>query len=166
MGQYYIIANTLQREFIHPHVFGAGLKHMEIASSSSLMYAMSLLIVQSDSLGGGDWGSIYPSARDDHPIVGKWAGDPIMMVGDYDASGLYDEARNSYTDVSMPVFAAMCRDSYWRQKLKGNVAYRLDPTYGSVEPAVAKLYADAFAQPSFVELARKARGLDDAASKN
>ena len=161
MGQYYIIANTAKREFIHPHVFGAGLKHMELASSSSMMYAMSLLIVQSDGIGGGDWGSIYPAARNDHPIVGQWAGDPVIMVGDYDGSGLYDEARRSYTDVSMPVFTAMCRDSYWQQRLKEAISYRLDPNYGSASPAEVELYQAAFAQPSFVSLARKARGLDD-----
>ena len=156
MGQYYIFTNTTKREFIHPHTIGVGLKHMEIASSSAMMYALSLLIVQSDDLGGGDWGALWPAARRDHSIVGSWAGDNITMIGDYDSSNLYCDARDTYRDVSMDLFKAMCRDHRWNSLLKEGVKYRLDPDNGICDSAERKVYEDAFSQTSFYVHARRA----------
>jgi hypothetical protein len=32
--------------------------------------------------------------------AGRWAGDPIYLVGDYDSSKLYDKARAHYTNIA------------------------------------------------------------------
>lgn len=86
MGQYFVILNTTKREFLHPHKLGSGLKLWEICASKAagvLVY----LLRQSNELGGGD--------VDDNvkfPNAGRWAGDSITVVGDYDKSRLYQRA--------------------------------------------------------------------------
>jgi len=46
---------------------------------------------KSNETGGGD-------IRDDYPTAGRWAGDRIVVVGDYDESGLYDLAKRFFKD--------------------------------------------------------------------
>ncbi len=36
-------------------------------------------------------------------VFGRWAGDPVYLVGDYDSSKLYHKARNEYTNISQEV---------------------------------------------------------------
>jgi hypothetical protein len=36
-------------------------------------------------------------------IIGRWAGDPVYLIGDYDESGLYQRATDSYTSISEPL---------------------------------------------------------------
>lgn len=83
MGQYYKIANLTKREFINPHTFGDGIKLMEFAmNSGGIMSALAILLASSNGCGGGDL-----HLTDKSPwkgVPGRWAGDRIVVAGDYD----------------------------------------------------------------------------------
>jgi hypothetical protein len=51
------------------------------------------LLRKSDGGGGGDIQKEYKTA-------GRWAGDRIVLIGDYDGSGLWHTAEKEYTDIS------------------------------------------------------------------
>jgi len=85
MGQYFKICNLDKKEFLHPHRFGDGLKLLEFGCSShGTLTALTILLRQSEQHGGGDLDS-------DRPIVGSWAGDRIVVAGDYANSGIWSE---------------------------------------------------------------------------
>jgi len=67
---------------------------MEIAFSiGGMATALVFLLRKSNETGGGDYFG-------DDAVVGSWAGDRIVLVGDYDESGLYGVARKSYSSIS------------------------------------------------------------------
>ena len=100
MGQYHQVYNVTKREFIHPHRIDNGLKLMEqVGHDRSTSTALFLLLANSNGRGGGD-------ARK-HDLIGTWAGDRILIQGDYAEKG--DKAYRSpktldaYTDISAQV---------------------------------------------------------------
>lgn len=121
MGQYYKIVDLDKRQYLHPHMFGDGLKLLEFGDSSSgAMLGLAVLLASGNGLGGGDLHS-------DAPIVGSWAGDRIVIAGDYGDKGLYvddpeknlyDVAEEEYEDVSEEVIVALAADSWVRQALR------------------------------------------------
>lgn len=77
MGQYYRIVNLDKREYIEPWTFGDGAKLMEFgASMCGAMTGLAVLLADGNGRGGGDLES-------ERPIIGSWAGDRIVIVGDY-----------------------------------------------------------------------------------
>ena len=77
MGQYYLIVNVDKGEYLNPHRFGDGLKLLEFGpSGSGTMTGLAVLLADGNGRGGGDLGS-------DHPIIGSWAGNRIVVAGDY-----------------------------------------------------------------------------------
>jgi len=96
MGQYYKVCNLDKKEFLNPHAFDDGAKLMEFgASSEGTMTALALLLADGNGRGGGD----FPTTTD-NGIVGRWAGDRIIIAGDY-ADGFagrfgIDDPRNFY----------------------------------------------------------------------
>ena len=105
MGQYFLVVNTTKREFLHPHKFGDGFKLMEFGCSSlGTMTALALLLRQSSETGGGDWTPEHYGGENE--LVGSWVGDSLVIVGDYDESGLFDTALNDYRDISSRIFDA------------------------------------------------------------
>ena len=77
MGQYYYVSNLDKQEFLHPHKLGDGLKLLEFGcSADGTMTALALLLADGNGRGGGD----HPS---DSPLIGSWAGDRIVIAGDY-----------------------------------------------------------------------------------
>lgn len=114
MGQYYMIVNIDKGESIHPHKFGDGMKLLEFGcSTDGTMTALAILLADGNGRGGGD-------LRSDNTIVGSWAGDRIVIAGDYADKGrfnkdirtnLFEHANNHYTDISASVREAM-RDDY------------------------------------------------------
>lgn len=77
MGQYYLVVNVDKGEYLNPHRFGDGLKLLEFGSSASgTMTGLAVLLADGNNRGGGD-------LRTDHTIVGSWAGDRIVVAGDY-----------------------------------------------------------------------------------
>jgi hypothetical protein len=97
MGQYFSLVNLDKREYVCPWCIGHGAKLWEWAANTSGAVA-TILLRKSDEAGGGDYygysrgnnegGRIAPPLS---PIVGRWAGDRIALVGDYDSSKLWDE---------------------------------------------------------------------------
>jgi len=71
MGQYYVAANLTKREFLDPYRLGSGGKLVEMFYSD--WFSKALLA----ALALGDW------TLPDHPFVGRWAGDQVILVGDY-----------------------------------------------------------------------------------
>ncbi len=126
MGQYFKAINLDKREVVCPWCLNGGAKLWEwTANRQGAIFT--LLLRQSSATGGGDYGGPEPQmieltsdnaaetlnelmakglAREgmDMPIpsssvVGRWAGDRVALVGDYDASGLYKQAK-SFTNIS------------------------------------------------------------------
>ncbi len=69
MGQYYLVANITKREYIHPHRLGAPAKLVEICSNIKVAGVLLAALA-------------IPDSEDDHPFVGRWAGDQVIVVGD------------------------------------------------------------------------------------
>lgn len=109
MGQYWKAVNIDKREFVHPHKLGAGLKLGEQLGTHPGTSTALLILLSSytEKRGGGDpdldenwWGlnrhsnidkypgSPAPFSIPDYPAIakrtwGRWAGDRVIVVGDY-----------------------------------------------------------------------------------
>ena len=100
MGQYYLIVNIEKKQFIHPHKMGSGLKLWEMLAEGSPFRALGILLADGNGRGGGD--------IEEHPLIGSWIGDTILVTGDY-ADGerynikenLYHFAKDHYEDISI-----------------------------------------------------------------
>lgn len=80
MGQYHRIVNLTKGEYLYPHRFNDGLKLMEFGcSATGTMLGLALLLARDNGRGGGD--------APVHPVIGRWAGDKIAIVGDYGDDG-------------------------------------------------------------------------------
>ena len=121
MGQYYLIINLDKKQFIHPHKFGDGLKLLEFgASGEGTMTGLAILLADGNNRGGGD-------LRSNDPIIGSWAGDRIVIAGDYadkkrfigdETANLHEYASDYFTDVSKDVITAMCDNEELRGALQ------------------------------------------------
>ncbi len=119
MGQYYKVVNTTKGEVMTPHAFGSGAKLMEFSSDRmSIMQGLAILLADGNNRGGGDLSS-------DNPLVGSWAGDNIVVTGDYADEGkfvpkknhkqnLYAYSEENYKDISFDVIRALCEDDWWK----------------------------------------------------
>ena len=85
MGQYWMPVNLTKREYINPHKLGSGLKLREQIWNAGVGQALVILTAaMPERRGGGDF--------EPAPIIGRWAGDRIAIVGDYaERSDLPDE---------------------------------------------------------------------------
>ena len=152
MGQYFKAVNTDKKEFVCPWCLGGGAKLWEW-SANSQGAIFTLLLRKSNCTGGGDYGGQAPQvveltkdqniadaiakgvAREgmlmpipNESIVGRWAGDRVALVGDYDESGLYVEASEQYRNISEPLVEA------WNQFIEiDTMKLRYDPCRGCVE---------------------------------
>jgi hypothetical protein len=73
MGQYHTLYNVDKKQKVEGL---SGYKLLEqIGYPKSTASALFLLVANSNGRGGGD--------ADDHPLVGSWAGDRIVVQGDY-----------------------------------------------------------------------------------
>jgi len=78
VGQYFLIANLDRKEYLNPDGFGEDIKLMAFgAGSGGTMAGLAILLAISDGhrvpLDGGT----------PHPIVGRWGGQRIVIIGDY-----------------------------------------------------------------------------------
>jgi len=129
MGQYFAAANLDKQEFICPWCLRGGAKLWEWAANPQGSI-FTLLLRKSTQSGGGDYGTKpttvavdgddptsiatevakalaaegQPFAAGDD-IVGRWAGDRVVLVGDYDASNLWQKLyrEQSYHNISEPL---------------------------------------------------------------
>jgi hypothetical protein len=122
MGQYYSICNIDKRQFIHPYCYGDGAKIVEFAySSPTTMTALAILLADGNGRGGGD----FPGESE---LVGHWAGDRIVIAGDYADEGkfvndptknLYNIASEEFEDISFDVLVTLFMDNGLREYYKG-----------------------------------------------
>lgn len=110
MGQYYIAVNLDKRQKIEPHAFNDGAKLMEFASAGGgMMTGLALLLANGNGRGGGD-------CRSCHPIIGSWAGDRVVIVGDYADADQFGTKGDLYSseeieDISQVVILAVQEDT-------------------------------------------------------
>lgn len=88
MGQYFILANLDKKEYLSSHMMGSGSKEIEICANYGLANVAMFMMAMGDTDGGA--------------VRGRWAGDRVVLVGDYDKSGIYQDIKeeNGWTDVS------------------------------------------------------------------
>ena len=111
MGQYYKIVNVKKRQYLNPHMFNDGMKLMEFGmSASGTLTALAVLLADGNGRGGGDLNS-------DNPIIGSWAGDPIVVAGDYADQGKFLPA-----DKSEETLYSVCEDEGEDISAKGSTA--------------------------------------------
>ena len=125
MGQYYKIVNIKKKQYISPHTFGDGSKLMEFSmSASGVLAGLAILLADGNGRGGGDLHS-------ENDIVGSWAGDNIVVAGDYADEGkfvkeadrnLYCLATNEGEDISVKVLDALFDDQYFFSEFRKNRA--------------------------------------------
>ena len=97
MGQYHAVYNKTKKECLQAHKLGNGAKLVEqigfVGSTADILF---LLLANSNGRGGGDF--------EDHDIIGRWAGDEIVVQGDYaeegDAAFIPDSELTEYKDIS------------------------------------------------------------------
>lgn len=116
MGQYYSIVNIDKGEFINPNEFGDGVKLLEFGSEGcGTMTGLSILLASGNGRGGGDLyrntclGEDIDLRKNLHlemlgefsdgkggkcriiapKIAGSWAGDRIVVAGDYADPGVH-----------------------------------------------------------------------------
>lgn len=81
MGQYHFTVNLDKREFLNPHKFGEGLKLWEQGwHGFGIQRGLQMLLACSDGRGGGDF---HLEDNGIENIAGRWAGDRIVVLGDY-----------------------------------------------------------------------------------
>ena len=125
MGQYYKIVNIKKKQYITPHTFGDGSKLMEFSmSANGVLAGLAILLADGNGRGGGDLHS-------ENDIVGSWAGDNIVVAGDYADAGkfvkepdqtLYELAGSEGEDISIKVLDALFDDSYYFSEFRKNRA--------------------------------------------
>jgi hypothetical protein len=125
MGQYYKIVNIKKKQYIKPDTFGDGSKLMEFSmSASGVLAGLAILLADGNGRGGGDLHS-------ENDIVGSWAGDNIVVAGDYADTGkfvkeadrnLYCLATNEGEDISIKVLEALFDDQYFFSEFRKNRA--------------------------------------------
>jgi hypothetical protein len=120
MGQYWKPVNLDKKEFMHAHQMDEGLKLLEQAwSTGGVMTALCMLLapgLNNGPRGGGD-------PRSGHPLLGHWAGDRIVFVGDYSGDAdmpdvpefgsLFRRVEDDpeYTDISGPALEMVRENS-------------------------------------------------------
>lgn len=87
MGQYYVIVNLSKREYIDPSAFNESVKLRGFGHGSKTMFALAALL------------RLTNTSRP----VGRWARDKIVIIGDYDKSGLYRKAIDEYKNISSSI---------------------------------------------------------------
>jgi len=95
MGQYFILINLDKKECICSWNLSTGAKLWEWCANN-ICRLLPFLLRKSSENGGGD-------IRKDYKNAGRWAGNKIVLVGDYDDSKLYQKARDKFKDISKEV---------------------------------------------------------------
>lgn len=111
MGQDCAICHESKHEYIDPWAASSGTKLWEICMND-VAELLPYLLAQGSNGSGGDSRIRYEDFRRENGTLddafancGRWAGDRITVVGDYDESGLYHEARDSheYTEITAEI---------------------------------------------------------------
>lgn len=96
MGQYFIAVNETKKEWVSPWDIGGVGKLWEWCANAWAGIFPYLLRKSSEG-GGGDIDD------ENAKYAGRWAGDKVSLVGDYDESKLYEKAEEHFTNISLPL---------------------------------------------------------------
>ena len=91
--------NCTKREYFTSWEIGGGAKLYEWCANHEVG-VLAYLLRKSDEGGGGDVKD-FPSLT----FAGRWAGDEVYLVGDYDSSGLYEIAKSRYQNIAQSLVA-------------------------------------------------------------
>jgi len=109
MGQYHLIYNKTKKQLLNPHILDNGLKLLEqVGHPTSTSTLLFILLANSNGRGGGDLNRLeYPLDE----LVGCWAGDEIVVQGDYAEEGdrafISEKEMEEYSDVSRDMLPLM-----------------------------------------------------------
>jgi len=93
MGQYFIAVNKTKKEFVRSWDIGGLAKLWEWCANREAGI-FPYLLRRSSQGGGGD------ADHNGAQFAGRWAGDEIYLVGDYDESNLYEIAQDTYKNIA------------------------------------------------------------------
>jgi hypothetical protein len=93
MGQYFMAVNKTKKEYVRSWDIGAPTKLWEWCVNRTAGIFPYLLRKASEG-GGGDINLDKPQ------YAGRWAGDEVYLVGDYDDSNLYEIAKSEYHNIA------------------------------------------------------------------
>ena len=99
MGQYFMPVNKTKREYFTAWEIGGGAKLWEWCANIHAA-VLAYLLRKSDEGGGGDIALDDPTK---FKFAGRWGGDQVYLVGDYDSSNLYQEANDHYRNIALPL---------------------------------------------------------------
>jgi len=115
MGQYFLLVNLDKREYVYPIYVSTGMKLIELCVNNFGALLLFLLRKSSEG-GGGDIDKPYKYA-------GRWAGDRVVLVGDYDESDLFRKALEEYKDITLAVVNEY-NDFVWQDEFKLKINWR------------------------------------------
>ena len=92
MGQYFKAVNLDKKEYVCLGKIGGVAKLWEWCVNTQAGIFPFLLRKSSEG-GGGD-------VNKDYETAGRWAGERVVLIGDYDESRLWDNLKNEYEDIS------------------------------------------------------------------
>jgi len=93
MGQYFYAVNETKKEYVSAWDLGGVAKLWEWCVNS-WAGIFPYLLRKSSGGGGGDCDTSKTK------YAGRWAGDKVYLVGDYDESKLFDKAEREFTNIS------------------------------------------------------------------
>ncbi len=96
MGQYFLAVNVSKKEYVNPWEIGGGAKLWEWCANT-IAAIFPYLLRKSNEGGGGDCDFVNAE------YAGRWAGDEVYLVGDYDESHLFQTAEAKYSNISQPL---------------------------------------------------------------
>ena len=110
MGQYYTPANLTKAEYLDPEILGDGQKLYSIALSlqpGGVASALVLLLAHRDDLPSA-------SVAEAGEVVGRWAGDAVILLGDKEGSEDVEERLSAMPD-PMKDITPLVREEIERQ---------------------------------------------------
>lgn len=138
MGQYHIVVNLDQKQYLKPTSLGDGLKLLEFGDGGATLTALAILLAKDNGRGLGDLHVAMPDTplesweqgkcglrrvRTPHAhLVGSWAGDRIVIAGDYgdnlpgQEENLYSIAQREYKDISVPMRELISCDRWLKER--------------------------------------------------
>lgn len=108
MAQYYVVVNVTKKEFITPDAFGDGQKFMEFAFGGFGMMAGLAILLNNSNYRSGRGGDVFGMPENSLEYFGRWAGDQIVVAGDYAEGCDNGEEMNSEN-----LFTKTKKDTSW-----------------------------------------------------
>ena len=167
MGQYYKIVNIEKQQYLDTYTFNEGAKLLEFGcSSEGTLTALAILLADGNGRGGGDLHS-------EHPIIGSWAGDRIVVAGDYadeekfleideavkfkmlqngNSPNVYTFAMEYFEDISEQALTALLDDRFIYDKYEKTELYgKAKAIFEKVQKTKARKEAKQKSQPQLAK---------------